>query len=140
VRIAVVALSLAVLAASGCTRPLRDATRDAGVVETIDGGSSEADAATAEDGSTFDAGPGDGGVETPTDASPRDGGPDAPVAPIDVGPRDASDARTDAFVCQPGEGLCRNDIDEDCDGLTDCEDDECASRPACDPTCGGSPC
>lgn len=31
---------------------------------------------------------------------------------------------------------CTNALDDDCDGLTDCNDSNCAGSPACAPTCG----
>lgn len=108
-----------------CERADASVPLDAGPPE--DGGSAHGLDASESDASM------DGGVPADAprlDAGPRDGGPDAPTdVRIDVRP-----------ACTTTEGLCRNSYDDDCDGLTDCDDDECASRVICDPTCGGSPC
>ena len=35
--------------------------------------------------------------------------------------------------------LCRDNIDNDGDGLADCDDPDCCWSPACWPSCGGDP-
>lgn len=40
----------------------------------------------------------------------------------------------------PSPEVCTNSADDDCDGLTDCVDPECANAPVCNTTCGNAVC
>lgn len=62
--------------------------------------------------------------------------PDAGTMP-DTGAVDAYVPTTDA--CTTTEN-CRNGIDDDCDGLADCDDGDCAARPICTTGCTPMPC
>ena len=65
--------------------------------------------------------------------TPDAGTPDAKPAP------DAAPPSPDAYVCVPHAEICNNGKDEDCDGLVDCKDPDCASDPACKPACVPAP-
>lgn len=62
----------------------------------------------------------------------------------DCGTTESSDPYGDDPVCEiiVGGGLpeqCGNGIDDDCDGLTDCEDSDCGNDPNCIPVCPHNP-
>ncbi len=38
----------------------------------------------------------------------------------------------DPSPCVPFAEVCDNDVDDDCDGLADCDDDDCDEDPACE--------
>jgi len=44
----------------------------------------------------------------------------------------------DPPACVESELVCDDGVDEDCDGLLDCDDDDCAADAACVSTCGGN--
>ena len=93
------------------------------------------------------AGPRDAGSEGPRDlAGLRDAGSEGSRDGVADRPRDgaveqradlASDTRRDAngdraldLVCAPRE-VCGNGIDDDCNGLADCQDPICQNEPSC---------
>jgi hypothetical protein len=43
----------------------------------------------------------------------------------------ATTANTTVTVCTSSESSCSNNIDDDCDGLTDCSDSSCSADPSC---------
>jgi hypothetical protein len=80
------------------------------------------------------------------------GGEDGTFCAVDCGPApfcgDGScDAGEDACSCAadcgappPSETQCTLGLDEDCDGLTDCADGDCAADPSCSCLAPGEAC
>ncbi len=83
------------------------------------------DAGTGDGGLDPDAGTADGGVGDAVDAGVDDGG----VSDGGTGSVDAGEDLVGA--CVPREEACGDGVDQDGDGLSDCEDPDCAGR-----TCG----
>src|SRR5436190_21615606 len=65
-----------------------------------------------------------------------DGGRDAGMTPeVDSGGGDVDSGGVDAGDCEGTENLCTGASDEDCDGLVDCDDSDCAADPTCIAAC-----
>jgi hypothetical protein len=78
-----------------------------------------------------DGGPQDSGPDSgPPDAGASDAGPDAGDSGVDAGPFTCFDGGplTGLPACVARETICDDCIDNDGDGLTDCEDPDCIGR------------
>jgi len=93
---------------------------------------------------------GDGGGTNPVDCSDSrctTGGFSCTTEPATVGSFCCGDlvcssgesCSNCALDCATGAELCDNGVDDDCNGLTDCDDTAaCGTDPVCDTSCGGS--
>ena len=74
-------------------------------------------------------------VVTGPDGGPFDMGHDGPIDmnPIDLGDGggDGGDGGGDGGMCTSKREICNNGIDDNCDGLVDCQDPQCTQFPAC---------